>query len=414
MNYEKLILDKLLDKYEKSKSFAGESSNRRIMLKILAGEVTEYDIEKPLVRETFNSAIQDLAGKGLIEFSWLKYEKGNIIEKVWLNISNVNLSYALIGRKAKRDSLETILEYATKLLENGPQGWITDFLRGIEIKIKNCHSISGLLPSDEEQAMAILRAMEGIQKLKGGDILERVFSLYTFGDTKYFEKNIRHRVVKIIKGYCIDAETQGEIADEEALAEVGILKSPQQVEFRGGFLGKIGERHVDFSAFPYGVSINSDTVKKLTFLNMWDISKIVFIENKANYVDFVAKSKNFSVMAVFHGGFYGSLKEIFFEKLYAAAASNGTVLYHWGDIDLGGFLMFARLKANIIPGLKSYLMDSKALMSRVQFASSFDVKYAKRLEALLGDERFAEFWDVIKVMLDRGIRLEQEAFLRVL
>ena len=114
MEYKKLVLDRLLDRYEKSKSFKDENSRRRILLKMTTGDMPEYDIEKPWVRETFNSIIEDLAAKDLIHFEWAKYEEGNIIEKVWLNVSKVEDCYNEIGRKAKR----AVLMHCLRKLRN--------------------------------------------------------------------------------------------------------------------------------------------------------------------------------------------------------------------------------------------------------------------------------------------------------
>ena len=76
MNYKKLLLDRLLDRYEKSRSYSQQTiSNRRIMVKLLQGDFPEYNVEKTDVRETINSVIQECASRELVEYSWLKHEK---------------------------------------------------------------------------------------------------------------------------------------------------------------------------------------------------------------------------------------------------------------------------------------------------------------------------------------------------
>lgn len=171
-----------------------------------------------------------------------------------------------------------------------------------------------------------------------------------------------------------------------------------------------GER-VDFSVFRYGATINSDTVKEIKILECRAVQKVVFIENKANYLDYIGKKKTASELVIFHGGFYSPVKGLFFRKVYEAGRQAGVAFYHWGDIDVGGFRIFNRLKTNIIPDLRPLLMDRAAFLSRSQYWIRFDKKYGSILEEMLSREEYLEFHDVIVKMLEVGAKLEQEAFL---
>lgn len=77
MNYKGITLNKLLDKYEKSKS-AYTESNRRIILKMK--EIEEYDIENYETKKVFNDIIKELKEKRIVDYSWEphEYRKYNI------------------------------------------------------------------------------------------------------------------------------------------------------------------------------------------------------------------------------------------------------------------------------------------------------------------------------------------------
>jgi hypothetical protein len=289
--------------------------------------------------------------------------------------------------------------------------WVEMFLKDIEQSIESKASISGLLPDDEERAVNVLKALNSISQLAGREMLERVFSLRFFGDSKYFEKKIKKKITGIIKKYYLGHEIPEDITDNDVLMQVGIVQSPEQVDFKGNIYGHIKGETVDFSAFIHGISINANTVRDLTIEGMGSVKRVLFIENKANYIDFTGKNKDDTFMAVYHGGFYSPLKGMFFKKIYDASLPYNVEFYHWGDIDLGGFLMFRKLKEEIIPCLKPYLMDSKALNSKTNFGIRFDDRYRNRLKNLLKDSKYSVFHDVIKLMLKKGIRLEQEAFI---
>ena len=72
MDYKKVLLEKLLDKYEKSKSLY-EETNRRIILKMR--NVKEYNIEKNNIKKVFHDSIYELKRDGIIDYSWEKYER---------------------------------------------------------------------------------------------------------------------------------------------------------------------------------------------------------------------------------------------------------------------------------------------------------------------------------------------------
>lgn len=411
MNHKRLILDRLLDRYEKSKSFKEANSRRRIFLKMGTSDFAEYDIEKPLIRETFNSVVEDLAEKELVGFEWLKHERGNIIERVWLNVANAEQCYFEIGRKAKRSVLDRLLDRVIELKTNADGHWMAAFLSETEQSIRDRASIAGFLPADEEQALAVLEALDAVLKLNDAQCLERVFSLRCYNDSKYFEKKVKSRLAGIVKRYCIDAELSDEMSDDDALMEIGILQAPERIEFRGGIRGEIGGREIDFSIFSRGISLDTDTIKDLSIGDMGVIRTILFIENKANYIDFLVNNQDNTWMTVFHGGFYSPSKGAFFKKIYEAASISGIEFYHWGDIDLGGFKMFKRLKTTIIPSLKPYLMDKGALESRIRYGMPMDSRYGDKIRKLSEDEQLKEFREVIALMLEKNVRLEQEAFL---
>ena len=71
MNYKKIILNRLLDKYESSKSLTN-TSNRRVMLK--ANSIKEYNIEDYEIKKLFHDVIFDLEKKELVFYSWKKHE----------------------------------------------------------------------------------------------------------------------------------------------------------------------------------------------------------------------------------------------------------------------------------------------------------------------------------------------------
>lgn len=413
MDYKKILLNRLLDKYEKSSAYLEGTARRRIILKFNAQQFPEYDIEKTETRELVNSVVQDLTENGLIKFAWLKFEQGNIIEKVWLCLDKLEASYREVGRVSKKDRVGNVLLAVQRCRQRVITPWIAMFLEATTEGIKDRMSLTPFLPNDEELALAVLTALCEIENKGEEECLERVFSLRCFGDSKYFERQLRDKIVNIVWRYNLQYEDNMMEAptESEILAQVGIVRAPEQIEFRGGIRGKLGGKEIDFSLFQYGATINSFTSKELEIIGFNSVQRVLFIENKANYLDYIFKEKTRNELVIYLGGFYSPAKGQFIRKIYEASSAKGLKYQHWGDIDVGGFRIFNRLKTEIINELKPFLMNKEALLAKKNYWFSFDKHYASELKKLLAREDYAEFQEVIDFMLENGVRLEQEAFL---
>ena len=143
-------------------------------------------------------------------------------------------------------------------------------------------------------------------------------------------------------------------------------------------------------------------------LKVKNANKIIFIENKANYIDYIQNKMNKDEFVVYHGGMYGQVKGQFFKKLYEA--TNESKFYHWSDIDIGGFKIFARLR-KIIVNLKPYMMDREAFYSKKQYWKEMSLDYRSKLVKLKKQDEYRCFYDVIDEMLKNNSKLEQEAFI---
>ena len=78
MDYKKVLLEKLLDKYEKSKA-PYEETNRRIILKMK--NVKEYNIENYETKKAFHDSIYELKHDRIINYSWEQYEQRKYIKR---------------------------------------------------------------------------------------------------------------------------------------------------------------------------------------------------------------------------------------------------------------------------------------------------------------------------------------------
>ena len=73
MNEQRIIMNRLLDKYEHSKHLTEPGvSNRRVMLKVEKKDLPEYAYEDAAVRDSYNEAAKALEKQHLVQLEWVK------------------------------------------------------------------------------------------------------------------------------------------------------------------------------------------------------------------------------------------------------------------------------------------------------------------------------------------------------
>ena len=100
--------------------------------------------------------------------------------------------------------------------------------------MKEKHKTNNLFPV--QFAQDILLVLKQIDNKE--ENLKRVLSIKCFGDSKYFERNIEHILIRIIKTYLL--EKAEEYSNDDILLEVGISKYPEIFLIADAKRGDIG------------------------------------------------------------------------------------------------------------------------------------------------------------------------------
>ncbi|MEG1576807.1 MAG: DUF2220 family protein [Clostridium sp.] len=414
MDYKIWILERLIGKYEKSKSFIDGECNRKIGIRIQEESMVSERMESAEEKEHFLASLSELKGQGLIDYSWIRYEQGNLIDRIWLNIGAepIEKCYERLGKSPKRDvidALKMMILRDAKRIENRDE--IYEFLIEQSIFLEEKHKISRFFSEDLTTSEHLLRCLVYLADNKD-EIQERVLSTNLYGDSKYFERSVKGKVLSVLRA--IKKKAEEIFTDEELLRERGLVKWPEILEFTGSievFL-KNGET-ISYGTQTYGAYINSLTVDEIERVDMTRINRVLFIENKANYVWYTAHEKQEDELVLYHGGCYSPIKGRWFRKIYEGGLEKSQMLYfHWSDIDVGGFRIFTRLRQNVIPTLLPYRMDVETLTEyREKGMPLPTASYQKLLRDMGEDPRYAEFREVIGMMCQWNIRLEQENLL---
>lgn len=410
MNYERELLERLIEKYESSKAFTTGSFSRRIALKAAGEAWIQERMERPDEKKLLFATLDDLKREGIIDFSWEKYEEGNLVDKIWLvpEENAIQGCYERLGRTPAREKANVLLALIGAYLQRlDAESAMTCFLKGYMEELEKKGQIRHFFTDDELLNEDLLKCLVYMEQNQG-EQMERLMSSGLYGDSKRFERDIKPRALSILR-HIKKEEKEDFPGDEELLREKGIVRWPEILEFTGRLAVclKNGDT-IDYCTQKYGAYINSETVKQVSEVRPQEIRRVLFIENKANYIWYVAHEKAEDELVVFHGGCYSPVKGRWFQKLYAGCQKQKeSVQYaHWSDIDVGGFHIFRRLQKNIIPELKPYKMDGETLEKYRDNAMEIKSEsYLKTLQELGQNPEYACFHDVISRMLKNRIRL---------
>lgn len=409
LKYINEVLNELIDKYENSNHYKKGTSNRKIY-KNLYKDYAEYDRE---IHEEYNKAVLFLKEKNIVDFQFEKGTCEKIIDKVWLNAENVDSAYTLIGRESKSNFVNIRKKIIEDTLYRVNTEWIREYLLDNINYINKNKSVKDQFKKDIDFVKGLIKILIRIDSIKNMEPV-RVFSFKCFNNTKTFEKQYQSSIISIAKKYepvinAVNSELKdSKISDIEILEQIGIIAKPELYEFCGNCKVKFKNGIVDFSPLISGAGLVSISVNDIIDVEYSDIEKIIFIENRTNYYQYIL-NKSKDEFVIFHGGFYSPVKGMLFRKF--VENTKGINKYFWGDIDRGGFEMFLRLKENIVDELKPMNMGITEYYNYVENGLQRDSKYLKNISELIENDKFHIFNDVIKAIVKSGKTVEQESFL---
>lgn len=406
-DYERRILDHLLDRFERSRHAAAPGSSRRgVFLPCDPERFPDYwDDRSADIREAIHAAVASLARQGIVAPRWVRGREGRELDRIDLCLDQVAAAYARAGRVPPWERRRRLAEVAAAW--SWPAGdWREAFRQDLLRALAEGDRLPGRLTAETDPAVVadLFRVLDALGNLEG-EVPRRLFSQQVLGDTKRLEEALLPHLERVLASYhpaCQDWD-EGEAAGESPLERVGLVPHPQPLLVAGPVaLALPGGGRLDLGAFHPWVGLPPAMLDLP--VAACGAQRVVTVENLTSFHR-LAAVRPAGWVALFLGGFPRGSRLRLLQALVAAGAR----WYHWGDLDLGGFRNFVYLqRASGLPG-EPYRMDAATFDRYRAFGRPFDERYRARLEALLGEPDYAPFHGAIRAMLAAGLRLEQES-----
>lgn len=391
-DYKKAILDGLLKKYN-TRCAKNITTNRRILLR--PTEVYEdyarnnADI---LEKQSIHEAAMELSDMGFISADYLKFSED--IEKIYLSEDKLDAVYEYLKNEYAVVPPDALAEQAKKTVDK--------YIHTGELAKKYCENILMQIQDprflfDAERAEANLRMFDFLEKNKE-ELYVREVSMLVYGDSKWFENHNYEEVCAFLRTAAGMIE-EGE-RNDAVLGLFHVIPAEQEIFLKGSW--KIEwERYVlDISGLKGGIAIASGDVQSIKRITV-NVENVMTVENKTSY----QRLEGSNTAMMYLGGFANRHQIEFLKKVIS---DNPNVKYqHFGDIDVGGFLIHKHLCYETHRHFELYCMgiqQLKDLRFRHCLRELTDNDLS-RMESFIEDELYRE---ILKYMKENNVKLEQE------
>ena len=383
--YELIILNQLLDKYEKSKTFRGDNRVQQKFTVKVDAIFPDYKEHSNIEGfEMINQAVEQLVRENIVR---AKFNKAKVCSQVTLNQSSLDGAYKKAGRTSKKAINEDIINVLEKYRDENDI--LNSFVEKQLQRIKNNNPVH-FYNKDIGDFHNVLMAVDEILKVEE-ETYERDFSVRVFKDSKAFEK-IRPKVVNLLFEY-------GDFPEKDQVLEtLNIVKNPTHVHFKGAGYMVLSGQTIDFSSFKSDIALSSSLLEDVESIKITG-KTVMTIENLTSF----HSAKKEGVFIVYLGGFHNKVRREFIKKIYK---DNPDISFcHFGDVDAGGFYILQHLKNKTGIDFKPYKMGIQTLKEYSDFWKPLSENDGRRLSNLLE----SEFGETVKYMIENNCKLEQEA-----
>lgn len=392
---QKQILQKLLNKYESSKTYKGENSVFQSFSIKPSDVFKDYEKDSADINtvEDFEKQCKVLESDGLIILN-RKYERiskiiANYTEDCW------NQYRTILGVKDKKERLSEEIDFYTA------------FLNSNEIVSNICKEQIERLQLGKEAKYELSEAKKIIELLlfilnNKEEILERELSISVLHDSKLWEKKYKSRICKILQEKYRDSDLLQGVDEKETnkvlLEQFNIFDNPTYVYFKGNASICFTDGNI--------ISISAENPIALSSVSLINIQKVIInnpnvltIENLTSFNRF---NKN-DYFAIYLSGYHNSAKQEFFKLIYEW--NKEKKYYHFGDIDPDGFLILENLKAKTEIPFLSYKMSVTELKKYAEYTKSLEENDIIKANGLISKGYYRE---EMNYMLKNNCKLEQE------
>ena len=394
MDYKKVILNKLINIYERREVYNKEITEVRAISFDIAKEFKEYtDRYNHYSYKNINTAIEFLENNGYITF--VESDIGQY-KKVNLVITKVEDVYKYLEKESIPNKSKIQL-YILQKYEHISYDIIKNIISEFKKLVLKNKKIPYDIKYDSKRLNEILNVLVAIVNIKQETYI-RNFSTALFKDSKMFQKEYKSVIESILFDFT------DEILEKEKILEYyNLYENPTYVLIKGDIKIEFENSVIYVKEIKNGIALSNNSLNDIKNINIFS-DAVTTVENLTTYHD---SDENNSVY-IYLGGFHNNSKEKLLRNIYKYNPNCN--YYHKGDIDVYGFLILDNLiKKTGIPFLPLE-MDIKTL-DRFYNSGMYKELSEKDKKMIIETKcnQLIKYSDVLDYMIEHNCKVEQES-----
>ena len=374
--YQKKILQVFADSFPLSAHYKQGRRLRKGGWEVRFPEITQ-DVE---AKETFLDAVDKLCSRGVLSASWKRFREGNDLTALYLE--DPEKLYALLGTAHPDTARETLLaalkaRISRTALEAEMTGYCLHMLENRQ----------SLQPINESDLIDIL-TLASCTPEQAASFPLRSLSVHLFRNSKRIEQIIQDADI-LCRRVC--GEKLSRILDLNRKYPESTLTGQCVLHFHDGSSWNLNGK---ITVLPYA------TIKAITSIQ-WQTPepRLLSIENKETFYVAAAGLKDFAGFLYTSGRPNRADQEI-----VKRLASSGAHLFHYGDLDPGGIIIFRSIY-NLLDGkLLPWRMDVDTYNAWLPYGYPLERTALRTISSL----EFPPLAPLISRILETGKGVEQE------
>ena len=366
-----------------------------------------YSQTDPNPRVTANEQLARLEAAGLVRLLWQPGQTGHLLEAVTLEPAGVERLYGLLERESLSDRRHRL---RATLLGNRFRldGWRKRAVQHCLDQLKAHRSPAPFNLTDDEWNRDLLDALIALPGEAAGRGVEeelpyRVFSVRVFNDSKRFDA-LKGAIARMARRH--QAEWRP-LINREILRELGLVANPDHLFLYGPW--RLVDAHgqvMSLSEFYPAVGIPTALVAGLCQVTV-RASRLVCVENLAPFYELVRHEGKGLAALCLAGNPSPASRQLL--SCVAQELPPDVPLLVWADIDYGGLSILGQLREKVSTRFAAYRMDKDTLEAHARWAQPLSAADERNLARLKNHPFLSDMTPLIEHMLERGIKLEQEA-----
>ena len=419
-DYVREILDQLMKKYQnRAPRREGMKSQRRVMLKPAALYRHYADNNADIsVKQEIHEAVDKLLDLGMVTADYLKFSTD--IEKICLCEDKAEEIYRYLEEEYGDIPQGRLRQQAESLLEKYGQGGDSSGISGCtgensERSDETSGAEAGSLVApyicnvrlmlekpgycpDPERIGANLKMLRFMEENRE-KLYVKEASMLVYGDSKWFEEHNYDEICSIAR-QALGMPQEEDERNDVVLARFGIYPTEQEIFIKGDWILEWKDHVVRTAGMKGGIAVLSGDIQDLVKIRVGS-PRLMTVENKTSY----QRMQPEGTALVYLGGFAVRYQVRFLEKVLQDNPELECL--HFGDIDVGGFLIHRHLCRAVGARFNLYRMGIRELEDpRFQPCRKKLTENDRiRMKGLMEEEEYRE---VLAYMDEHDVKLEQE------